>query len=145
MTYIDRLHFSSRLVAHGKVYASRTYWKRPSHSQQDIVYLKGNDGLEQVDAFASIALFLYNSKTRSVRVLVDEYEYSSPFLHLKNLVHHNPHPLRRLGIQLIDCIGKNNVFFKEVKGSVFRERPASLIKGAGTLIHFDTRKYASFL
>ncbi|RCN23632.1 hypothetical protein ANCCAN_30681, partial [Ancylostoma caninum] len=50
----------SRLVIRNKIYSSGKYWSRNTRSRQDLVYLNGIDGSEEIEVFASVVLFLYN-------------------------------------------------------------------------------------
>ncbi|VDO19827.1 unnamed protein product [Heligmosomoides polygyrus] len=132
----------SRLVIRGKVYASRTYWKRPRSSRQDVVELKGVSSDDDT-SFGSILLFLYNRNSNSVKVVLEEFVVSDPFVDLGNQVNHVPHPCRRLALQLMRMVVEHNHFFKKIDAQSIRVRSAADILGPSCLLDYGTASYVS--
>ncbi|RCN37521.1 hypothetical protein ANCCAN_16577 [Ancylostoma caninum] len=135
----------SRLVIDGKVFSSRTYWKRTRHSRQDIVYLNGRDGAEEIDTFASIILFLFDRNTLSVTALLDEFICCDPLRNVENLTNSTQHACQELGLQILNSVRRNNTFFLRILEQTVRERPVSLIRAPSASIEIEDRSYASRL
>ncbi|VDK52535.1 unnamed protein product [Cylicostephanus goldi] len=133
----------SRVVINGKPYSSKEYWRQSLHSRQDTVFIKGNEDGREMKAFASIVLFVYDRATKSLRVLLEEYEFSDPFQHLYEVIQHAEHPLQTVGIELMNTVREHNLFFYELKQSLTRIRPASFIQRSCTYMEYAGRKYAS--